>query len=96
MLQQEKPDDYVVATEQTHKVREFVERVLVEIDPRYFCPTEVDLLLGNPEKAKQELGWEPKVTFKELVRVMVQADIAEVRRDVFCQNEGFHVSQYYE
>lgn len=123
MLQQEKPDDYVVATGQTHKVREFVERafteagikiewqgsgveekgvdkqsgrVLVEIDPRYFRPTEVDLLLGNPEKAKRELGWEPKVTFEELVRVMVQADIEEARRDVLCQNQGFRVNRYYE
>ncbi|WP_286885385.1 GDP-mannose 4,6-dehydratase [Aneurinibacillus sp. UBA3580] len=123
MLQQEKPDDYVVATGQTHQVREFVElafaeagieiewqgsgveekgvdkrdgRILVEVDPRYFRPTEVDLLLGNPEKAKQKLGWEPKVTFGELVRVMVQADIEEARRDMLCQNEGFRVNRYFE
>jgi GDPmannose 4,6-dehydratase len=123
MLQQEKPDDYVVATGQTHQVREFVElafaeagieiewqgsgveekgvdkrdgRILVEVDPRYFRPTEVDLLLGNPEKVKQKLGWEPKVTFGELVRVMVQADIEEARRDMLCQNEGFRVNRYFE
>jgi len=85
MLQQDAPDDYVVATGETHSVQEFCEaafahagldwREFVKVDPRYFRPAEVDLLLGNPAKAKAKLGWEPKVTFKELVRIMVDADM---------------------
>jgi GDPmannose 4,6-dehydratase len=85
MLQQEHPDDYVVSTGETHSVREFLEEAFkyvnlkwedyVEIDPRYFRPAEVDLLLGDCSKAKQKLGWEPKVTFKELVELMVDADL---------------------
>lgn len=105
MLQQDEPDDYVVATNETHTVREFIEeafkivgknivwkgkgvdekgydektgKVLVEINPRYFRPTEVDLLIGNPAKAKEKLGWEPKVRFKELVKIMVEADLMNV------------------
>ncbi|MCK4626765.1 MAG: GDP-mannose 4,6-dehydratase [Phycisphaerae bacterium] len=84
MLQQDQPDDYVVATGQTHSVREFVEEVFsllglnwkeyVEIDPRYFRPAEVDLLLGDPTKATEKLGWEPKVTFKELAGMMTEHD----------------------
>jgi GDPmannose 4,6-dehydratase len=86
MLQQEKPDDYVISTGETHSVREFLEEAFayvnlkwedyVEIDPRYFRPAEVDLLLGDSTKAKQKLGWEPKVTFKALVELMVDADLA--------------------
>jgi GDPmannose 4,6-dehydratase len=85
MLQEKTPDDYVVATGETHSVQEFCEaafahagldwREFVKVDPRYFRPAEVDLLLGNPAKAKAKLGWEPKVTFKELVRTMVDADM---------------------
>jgi len=85
MLQQETPDDYVVSTGETHSVREFLEEAFsyvnlkwedyVEIDPRYFRPAEVDLLLGDSSKAKQKLGWEPKVTFKDLVELMVDADL---------------------
>jgi GDPmannose 4,6-dehydratase len=85
MLQQDAPDDYVVATNETHSVQEFCEaafahagldwREFVKVDPRYFRPAEVDLLLGNPAKAKAQLGWEPKVTFRELVRMMVDADM---------------------
>ncbi|AFY69925.1 GDP-mannose 4,6-dehydratase [Thalassoporum mexicanum PCC 7367] len=85
MLQQEKPDDYVVATGETHSVREFLEvgfeyvglnwQDYVEIDPRYFRPAEVELLLGDPTKAKQQLGWEPKVTFRDLACIMVDADM---------------------
>jgi GDPmannose 4,6-dehydratase len=88
MLQQDKPDDYVIATGETHTVREFVEeafgyvgldwRDYVEIDQRYFRPTEVDLLLGDPSKAKKNLGWEPKVRFADLVRMMVDADLKAV------------------
>ncbi len=86
MLQQDQPDDYVVSTGETHSVREFLEEAFsyvnlkwddyVEIDPRYFRPAEVDLLLGDSSKAKQKLGWEPKVTFKGLVELMVDADLS--------------------
>jgi GDPmannose 4,6-dehydratase len=102
MLQQDEPDDYVIATGETHSVREFCEkafecvgikiewvgsgieekgidsktgRVLVEVDPRYFRPTEVDLLIGDATKARQKLGWQPKVTFDELVKMMVKSDL---------------------
>ena len=84
MLQQEEPDDYVLATGETHSVQEFLEaaftyagldwREYVQIDPRYFRPAEVDLLIGNYAKAKERLGWEPTVRFQELVRMMVDAD----------------------
>ncbi len=86
MLQQERPDDYVVATGETHSVQEFLEeafgyagldwRRYVVQDPKYFRPAEVDLLLGDPTKAKTALGWQPKVSFRELVRAMVDADMA--------------------
>jgi GDPmannose 4,6-dehydratase len=86
MLQQERPDDYVIATGETHSVREFCEeafalvgldwRDYVEFDPRYLRPAEVDALCGDASKAKRILGWEPKVRFKELVRIMVEADMA--------------------
>ena len=85
MLQQEKPDDYVIGTGESHSVREFVEEAFayvgldwkpcVKIDPRYFRPTEVELLLADYTKAKKKLGWSPRVTFKELVRIMVDADL---------------------
>jgi len=85
MLQQDKPDDYVVATGKSHSVREFVAEVFsyldldwqkyVEIDQRYFRPTEVDYLQGDASKAKKVLKWEPKVTFKELARIMTDADM---------------------
>ncbi|MED4583106.1 GDP-mannose 4,6-dehydratase [Brevibacillus choshinensis] len=109
MLQQEVPEDFVIATGETHSVREFVElafrengielawrghgveevgihqqtgKVLVQVDPLYFRPTEVDLLLGNPEKARRVLGWEPECTFAELVRSMVQSDLAEANKEL--------------
>jgi GDPmannose 4,6-dehydratase len=85
MLQQEKPDDYVVATGETHSVREFCELAFghvgldykdyVVIDERFMRPAEVDLLIGDPAKARAELGWKPKTTFPELVRMMVDADL---------------------
>ena len=85
MLQQPTPDDYVIATGETHSVREFLEEAFgivgldwqkyVEIDPKYFRPAEVDLLIGDSSKAKEKLGWEPKVKFKDLVKMMVEADI---------------------
>lgn len=104
MLQQDKADDYVVATNEMHTVREFIEKsfviagyeiewkgkeeneigvdkktgqTLVAIDPRYYRPTEVEQLLGNPAKAKKVLGWEPKVKFEELVKIMTIADLKE-------------------
>ena len=102
MLQQDKPDDYVVATGETHTVREFCElafknagidliwkgeglnekgidkatgKVLVNVSSKFFRPTEVDLLLGNPAKAMSKLGWKPRVSFEELVAMMVKSDI---------------------
>jgi len=85
MLQQEEPEDYIIATGKAHSVREFLDEAFgylnldwkkhVEIDPRYFRPTEVDLLVGNTQKARVQLGWEPKVHFKELVKIMIEADL---------------------
>jgi GDPmannose 4,6-dehydratase len=85
MLQQEQPDDYVVATGQTYSVREFLDEVFghldldwkryVEIDPRYYRPTEVDVLLGDASKARKQLGWQPKVDFKALARMMTESDL---------------------
>ncbi|MEM6734162.1 MAG: GDP-mannose 4,6-dehydratase, partial [Myxococcota bacterium] len=92
MLQQDEPDDYVVATGEMHSVRELVELAFehaeldwqkhVEIDPKYFRPTEVDQLLGDPSKARTQLGWSPKVSFEEMVRRMVDHDVEVVRRQV--------------
>lgn len=108
MLQQDQPDDYVMATGESHTVREFVEqafaeigvtigwrgrgleekgvdkktnRILVEIDPRYFRPTEVDHLLGDPAKAEARLGWKAKIQFKELVNEMMQADMLDIGKN---------------
>ena len=90
MLQQSEPDDYVIATGETHSVRELLDEAFghlgldwqkhVEIDPRYFRPAEVDLLIGDATKAKQKLGWQPEITFKELVTTMVDADLAELKK----------------
>jgi GDPmannose 4,6-dehydratase len=90
MLQQPKPDDYVVATGETHSVQEFLEEAFscagldwrkhVKVDAKYFRPAEVDLLLGDPTKAKTVLGWTRKVSFKELVSLMVEADLVGPRR----------------
>ena len=89
MMQQPEPDDYVIATGETHSVREFLEeafsyagldwREYVEIDPKYFRPSEVDLLVGDASKAREKLGWQPRTTFKELVRLMVDADMELLR-----------------
>ena len=85
MMQQDKPDDFVIATGETHSVREFLDEAFgrmdmdwkkyVEIDPRYYRPAEVDLLLGDASKAEKNLNWKPKVQFKELVHMMVDADV---------------------
>jgi GDPmannose 4,6-dehydratase len=164
MLQQEKPEDFVIATGEQHSVREFIEKaaaclglslawegrgseelckvaafdehvmygllakqrvdggatatheafledllrklmqnpalkqghVLVRIDPRYFRPTEVETLLGDPTKAKMKLGWQPATTFAELVREMVEEDFAQARRDSLCLHAGFDVHEVRE
>ncbi len=85
MLQQDKPDDYVIATNETHSIREFLDvafghvgldwKDFVEIDPRYYRPAEVELLIGDYSKAKRQLGWEPKTKFADLTRLMVDADV---------------------
>jgi GDPmannose 4,6-dehydratase len=109
MLQADKPDDFVLATNETHSIREFIEETfnvlgdqiiwkgaglnekgilkstgkeVVAIDPRYFRPTEVDILIGNPAKAKKILGWEPKTTFKELVKLMVKSDFEKAKKRI--------------
>jgi GDPmannose 4,6-dehydratase len=86
MMQQPKPDDYILATGETHSVREFLDEAFgylgldwhkyVGVDPRYFRPTEVDLLLGNPAKARNILGWQAKTKFRELVKIMVDAELS--------------------
>lgn len=91
MLQQETPDDYVIATGETHSVREFLDAVgevldldwrpYVEIDPRYYRPAEVDILQGDASKAQRALGWTPRTSFKELVRIMTEADLELARRE---------------
>ncbi|MBI5757544.1 MAG: GDP-mannose 4,6-dehydratase [Planctomycetales bacterium] len=98
MLQQDQPDDYVIATGETHSVREFLELAFnhvglnfqdyVETDPRYLRPTEVDLLLGDPSKASQKLGWQPQVGFRELVRMMVEADLELAAREKTLRDAG--------
>ena len=98
MLQQDRPDDYVIATGQNHSVNEFVEEVFsylgldwqeyVEVDPRYYRPTEVDTLLGDASKAKRELGWEPKVSFKELAQMMTDADMKLAEGEKILKEHG--------
>lgn len=122
ILQQDQPDDYVIATGEQYSVREFVDAAfhevgikirwdgkgieekgyddfgngLVEVDPRYFRPTEVETLLGDPTKAKEKLGWQPKVTFKELVCEMVREDLKDAEKDQLCKREGYRVMRYHE
>ncbi len=103
MLQQDRPDDYVIATGQTHSVREFLDEVFgcldldwheyVEIDSRYFRPSEVDLLLGDASKARRVLNWEPRVGLPELARMMVDADMELARRE---QVVGRHINDSRE
>jgi GDPmannose 4,6-dehydratase len=90
MLQQDKPDDYIIATGETHSIRELLDvafghvgldwKPVVEVDERYFRPAEVDILIGDASKAERLLGWRPKVRFKELIEIMVDADLAELRQ----------------
>jgi GDPmannose 4,6-dehydratase len=123
MLQQDEPEDFVIATGKQYSVREFVEAaascvdidvewtgsgtdekginkatgdVIVEVDPRYFRPTEVETLLGDPSKAKEKLGWVPRTTFEEMVQEMVEKDINIAERDALCEREGFRTNRYYE
>jgi GDPmannose 4,6-dehydratase len=137
MLQQEKPDDFVIATGVQHSVRQFVEiaaahlgitlawdgtgvdeqgiveavdphkagggandlspgDVVVRVDPMYFRPAEVETLLGDPAKAKSELGWQPRISFEDMVKEMVAYDMKEADRDALCKKEGFKVCNYDE
>jgi GDPmannose 4,6-dehydratase len=131
ILQQDKPEDYVIATGITTLVRDFIKMAfeevgvevefrgegvnevgivascteeyafsvgqeVVKIDPRYFRPTEVDLLIGDPTKAQQKLGWTPKYTLKEMITEMVEADLGSFKREQLLINNGFHVARQYE
>lgn len=99
MLQQDQPDDYVIATNETHSIREFLDLAFnyvnlnwqdyVEFDKRYLRPAKVDLLIGDSTKARQKLGWQPSVTFKELVELMVDADIKSLEQQVILSGNGF-------
>lgn len=99
MLQAEKPDDYVVATGETYSVREFCERAFAQVnldwkdfvkfDARYLRPAEVDLLLGDPSKARKQLNWKPRVSFPELVKMMVETDLELAERELTLKQAGF-------
>ncbi len=102
MLQQEKPDDYAICTGETHSVREFVEKVFrkldldyhkhVVVDPQYFRPTEVDVLLGDSSKAQKMLGWKPKVSFEQLIDMMIAADLELAKKEKTLVDAGFKCS----
>jgi GDPmannose 4,6-dehydratase len=122
MLQQDKPDDFVIATGVQHSVRDFVNiaaaeigiaitwkgsgveekgydeegRCIISIDPRYFRPTEVETLLGDPTKAKEKLGWSPEISFEELVSEMMSSDMTEAKRDILISNNGFKAFNHNE
>lgn len=123
MLQQESPEDFVIATGVQYSVRDFVNKAakaagiemqwkgegvdekgydkatgkcLVEVDKRYFRPTEVETLLGDPTKAKEKLGWVPKIGLEEMVKEMVEHDIMIAERDALCEKEGFRTNRYHE
>jgi len=99
MLQQDEPDDFVIATGKTYSVREFVDRVFkkldldyekyVEIDSRYFRPTEVDVLLGDASKAKKKLGWMPRVSFDQLIDMMIAADMELAEKEKTLRDAGY-------
>ncbi|MBT3387450.1 MAG: GDP-mannose 4,6-dehydratase [Desulfobacula sp.] len=123
MLQQDQPEDFVIATGKQYSVKDFVNiaakelnigiawkgsgidekgfdkktnKQIVAVDPQYFRPTEVETLLGDPSKAKQKLGWEPEITFQELVTEMVHQDLIEAKKDHLCQTHGFNTFNYNE
>ena len=123
MLQQDEPEDFVIATGIQYSVRDFVNKAakavdiemewkgegvdekgydkatgkcLVEVDKRYFRPTEVETLLGDPTNAKEKLGWVPKITLEEMVKEMVDNDVMIAKRDALCEREGFRTNRYFE
>lgn len=123
MLQQEIPDDFVIATGHQYSVRYFIEcaakklgieiswkgkgldekgydvstgKCIIEVDKRYFRPSEVETLLGDPEKAMETLGWRPEITFEELVSEMVAEDLKQAERDLLCKKNGFSYCEYLE
>ncbi len=123
MLQQDEPEDYVIASGEHYSVREFIEaaarqlgirvgwkgrgidekgineetgQIIIAVDSRYFRPTEVDDLLGDASKARQKLGWKPRISFKELVAEMVEADLKEAQKDQLCLREGFQTFNHTE
>jgi GDPmannose 4,6-dehydratase len=123
MLQQEQPEDFVIATGVQYSVRDFVNvaakeldihvrwegtgvdekgydkatgKCIVQVDPRYFRPTEVETLLGDPSKAHKKLGWTPKITFHELVSEMVREDLKSAQRDELVKRHGFAAFDYHE
>lgn len=122
MLQQEQPEDFVIATGKQYSVRDFVNAAakelkiqitwqgqgvdekgydtsgncIVQVDPRYFRPTEVETLLGDPSKAKEKLGWSPKIGFEELVQEMVREDYKAAQRDELIKKHGFQAMDYHE
>ncbi|PDT64983.1 GDP-mannose 4,6-dehydratase [Bradyrhizobium ottawaense] len=122
MLQQDKPEDFVIATGVQYSVRQFVETAahhidlpvhwksegvnergydaagncIVAVDPRYFRPTEVETLLGDPTMAKEKLGWEPKITFKQLAKEMIEQDLKAAQRDALIRRHGFSAFDYHE
>lgn len=123
ILQHHEADDFVIATGESHSVREFVDlafrevgidiewkgkglnekgydgatgKVLIEVDPRYFRPTEVDVLMGDFSKAKTKLNWQPKVSFAELVRMMVKADLELNEKELYLKNGGYQIKNYFE
>jgi GDPmannose 4,6-dehydratase len=123
MLQQNEPDDYVMATGVTTSVRDFITMAFgeagidirwqgkgidekgidaktgearVEIDPKYFRPAEVELLIGDPSKAVEKLGWKPKVQLPELVKMMVESDMRQAEQDRHLLSGGYEVKQYHE
>jgi GDPmannose 4,6-dehydratase len=121
ILQQEKPDDFVIATGEQHSVREFVaaaaaaidmpltwtgsgaetrafsgSECVLEVDPRYFRPAEVESLVGDASKARRELGWKPRIRFNELVAEMAHADLKEAKREALMRREGFNVHRRHE
>lgn len=122
MLQQETPDDYVIATGQQHSVRQFVEMAIasaeltltwsgegidekgydadgnciVAIDPRYYRPAEVETLLGDPSKARNQLGWQPRISIAELVQEMVESDLRLAQRDAYVKRKGYPAFDYHE
>ncbi|MDP7636426.1 MAG: GDP-mannose 4,6-dehydratase [Phycisphaerae bacterium] len=104
MLQQDKPDDYVIAIGKNYSVREFLERVFerldldwkkhVEIDPRYFRPTEADVFLGDSTKARTKLGWNPKVTFEALISMMIEHDLTLAREELIVADQRAKISKH--